>query len=439
MARTFFTIRLAIAMCAMWLSSCTLLPVDDAEVHFPISQKSRQLPFLDKQKVIASVLEAAKGTLLGANTENCLQHRDKDLLIAESCYFIVEGELVEKRVVYQQKMSLHGWFSRLDTFDLPKILIDRLQKAAELHDLGSDKPVVLFVFDTSGSMADLDQGEPKITTARKSIIDTISRIDVERYNTSLVVFDQDRRCQAKLAIAPGSEDSDSFIKQIRGIQPWGPTPLAAAIAMTGEVLSKIDKKMVVLFSDGLESCGGDPVKEAKILDKKYGIKINLQVIGYGLDPATERQLKEIAEVNPAWGYYPVADAATLEGAIASITQQGELFDPVWVNASTSTFQFESGSSALQQSYMDNIQKLYRYLKNNDKNIEIIGHTDSIGSGENNLRLSVQRADMVKAKLVELGIDRDRISVSGKGESEPVSSNETEAGRLNNRRVVIRVQ
>ena len=47
-------------------------------------------------------------------------------------------------------------------------------------------------------------------------------------------------------------------------------------------------------------------------------------------------------------------------------------------------QFESGSSALQQSYMDNIQKLYRYLKNNDKNIEIIGHTDSIGSGENNL-------------------------------------------------------
>lgn len=67
-----------------------------------------------------------------------------------------------------------------------------------------------------------------------------------------------------------------------------------------------------------------------------------------------------------------------------------------------------------------------------------GHTDSIGSVAYNKRLSVRRAKAVKAYLVSKGIPADRIVVEGRGESQPVATNKTAAGRAQNRRVEIEV-
>lgn len=67
-------------------------------------------------------------------------------------------------------------------------------------------------------------------------------------------------------------------------------------------------------------------------------------------------------------------------------------------------------------------------------VEIIGHTDSLGRADYNQRLSERRAAAVKSYLVDRGIGDDRLSASGRGESQPVASNETEEGRSANRRV-----
>lgn len=67
-------------------------------------------------------------------------------------------------------------------------------------------------------------------------------------------------------------------------------------------------------------------------------------------------------------------------------------------------------------------------------IRITGHTDAIGSDAANLRLSVGRAKAVRTNLIMRGIDADRIEFDGKGETEPVATNETEEGRAQNRRV-----
>jgi OOP family OmpA-OmpF porin len=75
------------------------------------------------------------------------------------------------------------------------------------------------------------------------------------------------------------------------------------------------------------------------------------------------------------------------------------------------------------------------------NLEVIiavGHTDSVGTDAYNQKLSVKRADAVKAYLITKGIEKNRVYTEGKGEKQPVADNKTDAGRSKNRRVEIEV-
>lgn len=74
----------------------------------------------------------------------------------------------------------------------------------------------------------------------------------------------------------------------------------------------------------------------------------------------------------------------------------------------------------------------------DLNVDLEGHTDSIGSDTYNLGLSERRSNAVKSFLVDRGVRAQRMTPVGYGESRPIDSNETEAGRENNRRVELKV-
>jgi outer membrane protein OmpA-like peptidoglycan-associated protein len=97
--------------------------------------------------------------------------------------------------------------------------------------------------------------------------------------------------------------------------------------------------------------------------------------------------------------------------------------------------FASGQAALQPSLVATLERLAPVLAQHPQvAVDIIGHTDSIGSELFNLRLSIERAEAVMEHLRSRGIALLRLSADGRGEAEPVAYNGTEEGRAANRRV-----
>ena len=130
----------------------------------------------------------------------------------------------------------------------------------------------------------------------------------------------------------------------------------------------------------------------------------------------DKQAKEIKE--------------TLPGAEVERVNEG-----IRVTFSESLINFGFDSSDLTVSSKQNLDKMAKILTDNpDTNINIYGHTDSKGSEQYNQKLSERRAAAVKSYLMNKGIASGRLYTQGMGESSPIASNDTEAGRAQNRRV-----
>ncbi len=97
-------------------------------------------------------------------------------------------------------------------------------------------------------------------------------------------------------------------------------------------------------------------------------------------------------------------------------------------------EFDYNKATISQSSLSIINDIATQLnRNTNINIKICGHTDSQGSDEYNLKLSLERANSVKKELVKLGIKAHRISVMGYGKTRPIAPNDTEENKQKNRR------
>lgn len=118
---------------------------------------------------------------------------------------------------------------------------------------------------------------------------------------------------------------------------------------------------------------------------------------------------------------------------ATVTREGE---GIVVKFDTGIL-FDVNQTGLKSAAKTNLQNLSASLNNNkDTNIMIVGHTDSAGTADYNMDLSVRRAEAVRAYLVDSGVSGSRLTTQGKGENEPIADNGTNAGRMQNRRVEI---
>lgn len=141
-----------------------------------------------------------------------------------------------------------------------------------------------------------------------------------------------------------------------------------------------------------------------------------------------------------YGYYADKQEAALRASMANtgveVQRQGDQIKLIMPGNIT----FATDSSAIASSFYSPLNNLAGSLRQfNQNNIEIVGYTDSTGSRQHNMDLSVQRAQSVATYLTSQGVDGTHLSVRGAGPDQPIASNADVNGRAQNRRVEVNLK
>ncbi|SEE61185.1 OmpA family protein [Pseudomonas coleopterorum] len=141
-----------------------------------------------------------------------------------------------------------------------------------------------------------------------------------------------------------------------------------------------------------------------------------------------------------YGYYADRQEAALRESMANtgveVQRQGDQIKLIMPGNIT----FATDSSNISSSFYTPLNNLGNSFKQfNENNIEIVGYTDSTGSRQHNMDLSLQRAQAVSNYLTAQGVDGSRLSVRGAGPDQPIASNADANGRAQNRRVEVNLK
>ena len=230
----------------------------------------------------------------------------------------------------------------------------------------------------------------------------------------------------------------------------GPTPEIAVLAdgrditLSGVVTSENERETAELIAK----------KTIGVRHINNQISLQQDTVASELEPeqiAVEKPLQAKLEALPnKFPALPIAQAkvepipkefAPLEDDEAQVVEAAaekaqEKFDQL----DFSNITFEKNSTALTVTAQRTLDSAAKALVENPSvNIHVEGHTDSSGNPEGNLRISKKRAQAVVEYLANAGVEKTRIEASGFGDQFPIAPNETQAGRIKNRRIEIKVK
>lgn len=158
------------------------------------------------------------------------------------------------------------------------------------------------ILDVSGSMLGQVGGRAKIDVAREALGTALENLSVgvilgfRVYGHRIDKTDQANSCKdIELLVPLDGNGTVGGLKNIAaGLTPKGWTPIGASLEMSAKDLENFDHKVVLLLSDGEETCGGDPVGKMKALEAK-GVQITVHTVGFDVDSVTAEQLRQISE------------------------------------------------------------------------------------------------------------------------------------------------
>ena len=172
------------------------------------------------------------------------------------------------------------------------------------------------ILDSSGSMAGKLEGATKMSIAQNVLGEVVDDLPSTGLQVALRVYGADpkkrKNCEdSKLAVPFGKIDKDALQAAIRGATPSGYTPLSYSLERAAEDLSPHQNSSLVIVTDGIESCGGDPCKTAARLAAE-GVFTRSFIVGFGVEE-NERQFLECIGT-----YIPAKDRSQLRNALKGI-------------------------------------------------------------------------------------------------------------------------
>jgi OOP family OmpA-OmpF porin len=331
----------------------------------------------------------------------------------------------------------------------------------------------LVLLDASGSMGEKYKGQTKFKTAEQIVSRMNQTIPgAMNLNAAVVTFGAGFSNDVTGTFGPGAYSKEGLESSLGKLSYGGYTPIGNAFSKGGvDKVSMSGTTAVILVSDGKQNTGMDASKAAQEVKNRFGDNVCFYTILVGDDPAGKELMDEIARIGQC-GFSTTADTVyssegmagfvgaafcggTPPAVVAVIadsdgdgvadnldrcpnTPKGATVNQYgcWAYQGDILFDFDK-YDIKPSAYPILDEALMVYEKNPGLKVEIQGYTDNTGSNEYNLGLSQRRAEAVEKYLEGRGVDPDAISAKGYGSANPVASNDTPAGRAQNRRVEFR--
>lgn len=175
---------------------------------------------------------------------------------------------------------------------------------------------VIVILDASGSMWAQIDGKPKLQIARESLRTVLQSVPGDEEIGFMAYGHREKgSCSdIELIVPPAAGSAGAIATAADNLKFLGKTPLTAAVKQAAEALKYTeDKAKVILITDGLETCGGDPCALGKEL-KAAGVDFTADVVGFGLTAEEGRQVACLAE-NTGGKYIQASDEAALKDAL----------------------------------------------------------------------------------------------------------------------------
>ena len=197
--------------------------------------------------------------------------------------------------------------------------VDALLQVGSLADEGeaqTQEISVELLIDTSGSMAELAGGKTKIDAAKTAAINLVNGIN--QIDLGLRVFGQGELCEDSELLRPITRlDIPAITGKVSALEPKGKTPLVQALIAGAGDFGSGKKKVMIVVSDGKETCEGNITAAANELATRG---ITAYTIGFAIDAEGEKELREIA-AKTGGAYYEASNADELGSVLKRISQE----------------------------------------------------------------------------------------------------------------------
>ena len=341
-----------------------------------------------------------------------------------------------------------------------------LQAKLAAGELAQKVDAFAVIYDSTLSMNDMYKGASKLNQEKTLVTllnDTIPNLKLSAAVRAFGQFKPFGDTTTKALFGPGEYTKSALPQAIGAFKEGsGFSPLDAALdGAAADLKSQAGQLAVIAFSDGEDMGNYKPVAAAQRLKSAYGDRVCIYTVHMGESAEGRKVMQQVADAGQC-GFMVTGDSISSPGAMSDFVEKvflkkGEpkpapapvvqeevkapaaeapkvvVTEPVSIKMD---ILFDTGKSVVKPKYHNEIKKVADFMKQHpDAKMEIQGHTDNVGGAAYNQKLSQARADSVMKYLTtKFGIAKDRLTAVGYGETKPIASNATKAGKQQNRRV-----